>query len=125
MYQKKTKQKDYQHLIRLHLFRLFGVFKDLWIPQIYKARKEKKKDKGKEQNWLDAGPAVGPHLQKPAGSHTQPDASSITQQYVEYHLIPPALRKVWQQVHEEQLWEKKVERREEIKFIYVVKEIFF
>lgn len=53
--------------------------------------------------WLDAGPTVGSNLQKPAGSHSQPDSSSITQQYVQYHLIPPALGEVWQQVHEKQL----------------------
>lgn len=53
--------------------------------------------------WLDAGPAVGPHLQKVTGSHAQPDPSSVTQQDVQNYLIPPALREVWQQVHEEQL----------------------
>lgn len=52
---------------------------------------------------LDAGPAVGPHLQKTAESHTQPDSSSVAQKDVQYHLVPPTLCKVWQKVHEEQL----------------------
>lgn len=54
-------------------------------------------------HWLDACPAVSSHLQEATDSHAQPDASSITQQYIQYYLIPPALCKVWQQVHEEQL----------------------
>lgn len=53
---------------------------------------------------------VGPHLQKAADSHAKPDASTITQQNVENHLVPPALSKVRQQMHEEQLWEQEIGR---------------
>lgn len=49
---------------------------------------------------------VGPHLQKAADSHAEPDASAITQQNVQYHLVPPALGKVRQQMHEEELWQQ-------------------
>lgn len=87
-------------------FRLWGGFKEP-AASMNIQRKKRKKDKEHKLHWLDAGPVVGPHLQKPAGGHTQPDASSITQQYVEDHLIPPALCEVWQQVHEEQLWTKR------------------
>lgn len=52
---------------------------------------------------LDAGPVVGPHLQKAADSHTHPDAPTVTQKDVQNHLVPPALSKVGQQMHEEQL----------------------
>lgn len=52
---------------------------------------------------LNTGPVVGPHLQKAADSHAEPDASSITQQNVQNHLVPPALSKVRQQMHEKQL----------------------
>lgn len=62
--------------------------------------------------WLDTGPVVGPDLQKAAGCHTQPDASSITQENVQYHLIPPALRKVWQKVHEKELWKNKKKKQQ-------------
>lgn len=72
--------------------------------KIQSQKRKGKKRKKHKLHWRDTCPAVGSHLQKPAGSHAQPDASSITQQYVQYYLIPPALRKVWQQVHEEQLW---------------------
>lgn len=60
-----------------------------------------------ESHWLNACPAVGSHLQESTDGHAQPDASSITQQYIQYYLIPPALCKVWQQVHEEQLWKQR------------------
>ena len=52
---------------------------------------------------LDARPVVGSHLQKATDGHAQPDSPSVTQQDVQDHLVPPALRKVRQQVHEEQL----------------------
>lgn len=53
---------------------------------------------------LNAGPVVGSHLQEAAHSHAKPDASTITQQNVENHLVPPAFSKVRQQMHEEELW---------------------
>lgn len=52
---------------------------------------------------LNTGPVVGPHLQKAADSHAEPDTASITQQNVQNHLVPPALSKVRQQMHEKQL----------------------
>lgn len=54
---------------------------------------------------LNAGPAVGAHLQEAADSHAQPNATSITQQDVQNHLVPPALSEIRQQMHEEQLVE--------------------
>ena len=54
-----------------------------------------------EEDLLNTGPVVGPHLQEAANSHAQPNASSVTQQDVQDHLVPPALRKVRQQMHEE------------------------
>lgn len=57
---------------------------------------------------LDTGPVVGSHLQKAAYGHTKPDASTITQQNVQNHLVPPALGKVRQQMHEEELWEQEM-----------------
>lgn len=59
---------------------------------------------------LNTGPVVGPHLQEAADSHAKPDAASITQQNVQYHLVPPTLSKVRQQMHEEQLWEEDTRR---------------
>ena len=52
---------------------------------------------------LNTGPVVGPHLQKATNSHAKPDAPSITQQNIQNHLVPPALSKVRQQMHEEEL----------------------
>lgn len=54
---------------------------------------------------LNTGPVVRSHLQKTAHSHAEPDASTVTQQNVQNHLVPPALGKVGQQMHEEELWE--------------------
>lgn len=55
---------------------------------------------------LNAGPVVGSHLQEAAHGHAQPDASTITQQNVQNHLVPPTLSKVGQQMHEEELTER-------------------
>lgn len=52
---------------------------------------------------LNAGPVVGSHLQEAAHGHAQPDASAITQQNVQNHLVPPTFSKVGQQMHEEEL----------------------
>lgn len=56
---------------------------------------------------LNTGPVVRSHLQKAAHSHAEPDASTVTQQNVQNHLVPPALGKIRQQMHEEELWGKK------------------
>lgn len=45
-------------------------------------------------NLLDAGPVVRAHLQEATRGHAEPDPSAVTQQDVQDHLIPPALRKV-------------------------------
>lgn len=63
-------------------------------------------------NALNAGPVVRAHLQEAAHSHAEPDPSAVTEQDVQDHLIPPALRKVGQEVHEEEL------RRKETHFLY-------
>lgn len=66
---------------------------------------------------------VGSHLQKAAYSHAKPDASTITQQNVQNHLVPPAFSKVRQQMHEEKLWEQEIRRKPALKFLhYEVKE---
>ena len=52
---------------------------------------------------LEARPVVGPHLQKPADDHAEPDATAVAQQDVQDNLVPPALGEVGQQMHEEQL----------------------
>lgn len=52
---------------------------------------------------LNTGPVVRSHLQKAAHSHAEPDASAVTQQNVQNHLVPPALGKIRQQMHEEEL----------------------
>lgn len=57
-------------------------------------------------NALDASPVVRAHLQEAAHGHAEPDPAAVTEQDVQDHLIPPALRKVGQQVHEEKLREK-------------------
>lgn len=54
-------------------------------------------------NALDAGPVVRAHLQEAAHGHSEPNPPTITEQDVQDHLIPPALRKVGQEVHEEEL----------------------
>lgn len=53
---------------------------------------------------LNTGPVVRSHLQKAAHIHAEPDASTVTQQNVQNHLVPPALGKIRQQMHEEELW---------------------
>lgn len=63
-------------------------------------------------NSLDAGPVVRAHLQEAAHGHAEPDPSTVTEQDVQDHLIPPALCKVGQEVHEEKLW------RRETHFLY-------
>lgn len=63
----------------------------------------KKEKKAIEMFVLDAGPVVGSHLQEAADGHAKPDASTITQQNVQNHLVPPAFGKVRQQMHEEEL----------------------
>lgn len=53
---------------------------------------------------LDTGPVIRAHLQEAADGHSQPDPSSVTQQNIQDHLIPPALRKIRKEMHEEQLY---------------------
>lgn len=62
-----------------------------------------KRQRANEMFLLNAGPVVGSHLQEAAHRHAQPDASTITQQNVQNHLVPPTLSKVGQQMHEEEL----------------------
>lgn len=52
---------------------------------------------------LNTGPVVSPHLQKSAHRHAQPNAATVTQEDVQNHLVPPALGKIRQQMHEEEL----------------------
>lgn len=59
---------------------------------------------------LDTGPVIGPHLQKATHGHAKPDASSVTQQNIQNHLVPPALGKVRQEMHEEELRKQKNNR---------------
>lgn len=47
---------------------------------------------------------IRPHLQEAADGHSQPDSASVTQEDVQNHLVPPALREVGQQMHEEKLF---------------------
>lgn len=56
-----------------------------------------------EDDSLEACPVVSPHLQKPADDHAQPDAAPIAQQDVQDDLVPPALGKIGEKMHEEKL----------------------
>lgn len=77
----------------------YSHYIDSWI-----ILQELKKEKTAiEMFVLDAGPVVGSHLQEAADGHAKPDASTITQQNVQNHLVPPAFGKVRQQMHEEEL----------------------
>lgn len=52
---------------------------------------------------LEAGPVVRAHLQEVADRHAEPDPAAVTEQDIQDHLVPPALREVGQEVHEEKL----------------------